>query len=508
MLAKSKPEEQKSSGRGFVMPIRTKGFLVFAALMAYSIVIAFFVLQQKNALLQEFEQIQAALETEAVLKQADVSTFHAVMAVFASIDAPGQSGVQSLRMHQQSLLRRQSELAARLPGVSLNWNQLNLAWEAVDTDVSKTNLNRLIVELIKTKNDLSLLAEQVQESRITMARRYHAQSDSAAMTTLLLGMLGLGLLGAVISLFFQRMTMDLRSLQRRGLGIVKGYRGAPLSVTRHDEVGQLMAAVNNMAETLDLREKELMLERQKYFHQEKMAAIGSLAAGVSHEIGNPIAAIAGIAQEMMADGEANLSGFVTESGHDRRPQLILEQAQRLAAITREISEFASPRATRPEYLDLNALLRSTSSLIRFDRRLQRVTLDLDLDSQLPAIYGEANQLTQLIMNLLINAMDALKLVDDRAPRIQIATRADTARATLVIADNGCGMESDAQGRVFEAFFTTKPAGKGTGLGLSLCYSIARTHGGSIEIESTPGSGTQVKVLLPLNDTAYSEKNTQ
>jgi len=245
----------------------------------------------------------------------------------------------------------------------------------------------------------------------------------------------------------------------------------------------------------------LMVERQKYFHQEKMAAIGALAAGVAHEIGNPIAAISGVAQEIAARKLET-----PEACRTCRPELIYAQTQRLSAITREISDFASPQATEPQFLDLNAHLRGTSSLIRYDKRLQRVMLKLDLDPQLPAIYGVADQLTQLIMNLLINAMDALEGRHVQDPAITISTRCEPERVRLTVEDNGHGMDAATLARVFEAFFTTKTAGKGTGLGLSLCYSIMKKHGGSIEIESTPHQGTRVQVLFPLNETAYNEAN--
>lgn len=482
-------------GRGFALSLKTKGLIVFATLMVYSVVFAFFVLHQKNLLLQEFEEIQDALEIEAMLKQADLATFHAVMAIFVNSDVPDHAaGMQRIRMHHQSLQGLHAALMARFPNASLNMAHLNSAWEDLNKNSSKANLNRLTVELIETKNELALLTEQVQLRRKGMSERYRTQSDSVAMATVLLGVLGLGLLGANIGLFFRRLTLDLRMLQGRALDIVKGFRGRPIAITRRDEVGQLMTAVNNMAHILDRREKELTLERQKYFHQEKMAAIGALAAGISHEIGNPIAAISGVAQEMMGRRP------VVEEAHDGLPELIYAQTQRLAAITREISEFASPRAAEPQFLDLNAQLRSTSSLIRYDQRLRRVTFRLDLDSQLPAIYGVADQLTQLIMNLVINAMDALENVQGRAPTIVITTRAQADRIAMIIEDNGHGIDQETLGRVFEAFFTTKPAGKGTGLGLSLCYSIVKDHGGTIEIDSTPGAGTRVQVFFPLSDT--------
>ena len=487
----------------FNLSIRTKGLIVFAALMIYTLIVDAFIYHQKELLLRDFDEIQQTLEAEGLLKQVDVSTFHTVMAIFANFDAPDRgAGLQRIAMHQQSILSRHAELVSRLPKLELSLVNMNAAWNDARQEPSRNNLNRLVVELIKIKNSVGVLTEQSQDRRKQLSERYRTHSDSVAITTFMLGMLGLALLGAIIGLFFRRLTDDLRTLQARALDIVKGYRGAPIPVTRHDEVGQLISAVNGMERALDTREKELMVERQKYFHQEKMAAIGTLAAGVAHEIGNPIAAISGIAQEMAERKMEKLKGC-----HECRPDLIYAQTQRLTAITREISEFASPQAVEPQFLDLNGQLRSTSSLIRYDKRLQRVALKLDLDPQLPAIYGVADQLTQLIMNLLINAMDALDGMQGRAAAITISTRCDLERIVMKVEDNGHGMDQATLVRVFEAFFTTKPAGKGTGLGLSLCYSIMKKHGGTIEIESTPGVGTRVQVFFPLSETAYNQANS-
>jgi two-component system, NtrC family, sensor kinase len=487
----------------FNLSIRTKGLMVFGALMIYTLVVDAFVYYQKELLLRDFDEIQQTLEAEGLLKQVDVSTFHTVMAVFANIDSLDRAaGLQRIGMHQQLILSRYAEFASRLPKTELSVTNMSAAWNDVRQDSSRNNLNRLVVELIKIKNSIAVLTEQSQDRRKLLSERYRTHSDSVAITTFMLGMLGLALLGAIIGLFFRRLTDDLRTLQARALDIVKGYRGAPIPVTRHDEVGQLISAVNGMERALDTREKELMVERQKYFHQEKMAAIGALAAGVAHEIGNPIAAISGIAQEMAERKMEKLKAC-----HECRPDLIYAQTQRLTAITREISEFASPQAVEPQFMDLNGQLRSTSSLIRYDKRLQRVALKLDLDDQLPAIYGVADQLTQLIMNLLINAMDALDGIQGRAAAITISTRSDQDRIVMTVEDNGHGMDQATLMRVFEAFFTTKSAGKGTGLGLSLCYSIMKKHGGSIEMESTPGVGTRVQVFFPLSETAYNLANS-
>ena len=484
-----------------VFSVRTKGLIVFGALIAYAVIIALFAFHQKNQLLHDFDEIQKSLEVDSMLKQADTAAFHAVMGVFANVDSEDRpAGMQRIKMHYQILRTKHAELQQAVADFDLSLDGADAALDDAFRDPSRENLSQLTVELIKAKNEFTNLAEQSQLARGRMSESYRVQADSVAMTTLLLGMMGLALLGTIMALFFKQLTEDLRTLQQRAIDIVNGYRGAPIPIRRHDEVGQLMAAVNSMATALDKREKELTVERQKYFHQEKMAAIGALAAGVAHEIGNPIAAISGIAQDMKERREAGSATCKHDCCRSCRPDLIQAQAERLAAITREIQEFASPQPAEPQLLDLNAQLRSTASLIRYDKRLRGVELRLELDHNLPAIHGVADQLTQVIMNLLINAMDALEMVKDRSPIVVISTRQEGERVCMRVADNGAGMDKEVLERAFEAFYTTKPAGKGTGLGLSLCYSIMKNHGGSIEIDSTPGAGTQVNVYFPLNET--------
>jgi len=226
-------------------------------------------------------------------------------------------------------------------------------------------------------------------------------------------------------------------------------------------------------------------------HREKMAAVGALAAGVAHEIGNPIAAMSGVLQEMVDEqGE----GKFKEEGRNKLT-VLQTQIQRLSAITREISGFAAPQPMERQLLDLNGLVRTTAGLMGYDKRMNRVSLRLNLDSQLPAIYGVADQLTQVIMNLLINAADALGSRPEGAREINLRSELSGNNVCFTVADNGGGMDQATLNRAFEAFYTTKS--KGTGLGLSLCYSIITGHGGTIEIESTPDQGTQVRIFLPL-----------
>jgi signal transduction histidine kinase len=148
-------------------------------------------------------------------------------------------------------------------------------------------------------------------------------------------------------------------------------------------------------------------------------------------------------------------------------------------------------------LDLNEVVRGAARLLHYDPRLEGIGLDLALDAQLPAVFGSADQLTQVIFNLLVNAEHACSELPRGEGQIRVETRAVNGSVRLTVEDNGCGMDEPALARAFEAYFTTKTSGDGLGLGLSLCRSILAEHGGTCSIASAPGKGTTVKADLPL-----------
>ena len=148
-------------------------------------------------------------------------------------------------------------------------------------------------------------------------------------------------------------------------------------------------------------------------------------------------------------------------------------------------------------LDLNALVRNTCSFIRYDNRFRSIDLVLELDSQIRAIDAVADHLTQVLMNLLINAADALENLSGRKPTICVATQAAESEVVMTVKDNGNGMDSAVLARAFEESYTTKPSDKGRGLGLFLCKSLIEGDGGRIELDSTHGVGTTARICLPM-----------
>ena len=249
-------------------------------------------------------------------------------------------------------------------------------------------------------------------------------------------------------------------------------------------------------------QRDLEATRQQVFHQEKMASIGHLAAGILHEVGNPIAAIAGAAVDLRGlTMDSSTAADCRRSEISESIELINQQTERLSRITREIADFASPRPRERELLDLNGLLHSTTRLLSYDRRFRSIGMELELDRNLPAIVGVADQLTQVFMNLLLNAMDATTSWDIESPRIVITSRANADCVSVSILDNGAGMSCETRNHALEPFFSTKPVGEGSGLGLSLCESIVSAHQGRIMIDSEQGKGTRVTVVLPVGDNA-------
>lgn len=346
----------------------------------------------------------------------------------------------------------------------------------------RTSFHRLVINLDVITNDIinrkQHLLDNYRQSFLRLSYEWVG-----------FGILGIALLGGFMVSFFRRLAVDIQQVRQRAVEIVGGYRGEPLSVTRRDELGALMEAVNDMQRGLREHEAQLELGRQQQFHKEKMAAVGSLAAAVAHEINNPLSAIVGVAETI-----------AEESGKRQchcQPDLILDQARRVMAITRQIGEFSVPQSPNPELLDLNGLLRSTCNFVTFDRRFRLIKLDVELDSEVPAVFGVADHLTQVAMNLLINAGDALQGRQDPPPNIQVVSFARDGRVVFEVSDNGIGIAPDNLGRVFNDYFTTKAPGRGTGLGLALCRRLIQDAGGDIEIISTLGVGTTVSVALPI-----------
>jgi len=223
-------------------------------------------------------------------------------------------------------------------------------------------------------------------------------------------------------------------------------------------------------------------------HQDRLASIGRLAAGVAHEIGNPLTGIACLAQNLARESDAEV---VRE-----RVGSILEQTRRIDAIVRGLLGFSRAGAERliaeTEVFSLKAAVGEAIALVQLNRAAKQIPCDNRCPSEL-AVEGDRQRLLQVFVNLLSNACDASRPGD----RVTVEAKAEGGRARIIVVDQGTGMPESVRHRIFEPFFTTKEPGQGTGLGLPMAYSIVREHAGTMEVSSAPGSGTTVILELPL-----------
>jgi CheY-like chemotaxis protein len=224
-----------------------------------------------------------------------------------------------------------------------------------------------------------------------------------------------------------------------------------------------------------------------------MEAVGRLAGGIAHEFNNLLTVINGYAALLLQDLGATAPA--TEPAH-----AILKAGERAAGLTRQLLTFSRKQIVAPRVFDLNAVVTDTEALLR---RLigEDVLLTKDLQAGLGAVRADPTQVQQVVLNLAVNARDAMP----DGGRLSIATRDAGEYVLLTVTDTGCGMTDEVQAHLFEPFFTTKGPGKGTGLGLSTVYGIVKQSGGHIEVESQPGMGTTVRVHLPRGDEAPAEE---
>jgi two-component system, NtrC family, sensor kinase len=226
---------------------------------------------------------------------------------------------------------------------------------------------------------------------------------------------------------------------------------------------------------------------------EKLAAIGQLAAGVMHEINNPLATIGACVaaiQGRLDDGETG------RAATGEYLEIIDKEVERCTAIVDRLLDFSRPKRVVRSAVPLDAMVEETLFLLKHHHRFKGLAVARELAPGLPSALGSREQLIQVLMALLLNAADAM----EQGGTLTIRTGRVPARAGeifLEVADTGPGIPREDQDRIFEPFFTTKPPGRGTGLGLSICYAIVAAHQGRIEVESAPGRGTRFRVHLPV-----------
>lgn len=319
-----------------------------------------------------------------------------------------------------------------------------------------------------------------------------------------------------VGVLLQRMIyLPLKDLESGAEKVSTGQLDHAIVVRSHDEFGRVATSFNHMTaalwesrqqmqdlvQTLELkvseRTQELLLARAEVAQGEKLASIGVLASGIAHELNNPLTGVltfTSLLRKKATDG--------SEDAQDL--DLVIGETKRCASIIKRLLDFAREKVPMNGYFNLNQVIEETLRFVARPASLQHIEMVLELDPGLPKVWGDADLIKQVLLNLLVNAQQAIDgrgsitlqsrvcssvddvLGSDRVPGVEFA-----------VTDTGCGIAKSNLDRIFDPFFTTKTVGKGTGLGLSVSYGIVKAHGGRITVESVVGVGTTFRVRLPV-----------
>jgi signal transduction histidine kinase len=326
--------------------------------------------------------------------------------------------------------------------------------------------------------------------------------------------LAAGLFALFVRLFFKWIFTPLRVLIQGSRRVARGDFGYRIHLQTHDEMSELAEAMNDMTARFqairDDLDRKVQERTKQVVRNEQLASVGFLAAGVAHEINNPLASIAMCAESLEgrigevldSHSEADCEGDCEQHNIIRNYLgMIQNEAFRCKEITEKLLDFSRIGPPKRQETELRELVQGVINMIGHLGKYQGKRIEL-LPGDPVVAPVNAQEIRQVVLNLLTNALDSLD--DDGAVRIELATR--NRKAELTVTDNGCGMEPAVLEHVFEPFFTRRRAGQGTGLGLSITYRIVADHGGTIEARSPgPGLGATFRVRLPLVQT---QKNAE
>jgi two-component system NtrC family sensor kinase len=273
---------------------------------------------------------------------------------------------------------------------------------------------------------------------------------------------------------------DLRELAQVSKRVAQGEMTVRMPVSYGGEVGQLATEFNTMLDTLHATQDHLV-------HSEKLASLGQLAAGVAHEINNPLGTI-------LLYSETVVKECAEDDPHRADLNVIVSETKRCKRIVADLLNFSRQQQVVVQPTDLNAIFRELIELAPQDAKTVDIPMVSELDPHLPTIEADPQQLRQVFLNLMTNAVEAMP----QGGTLTIRTRnGPTGMVTIEVQDIGHGISHEDQGKLFTPFFTTKPIGKGTGLGLAIAYGIIKMHRGQINVQSQVGKGTTFIVNLPI-----------
>ncbi len=298
-------------------------------------------------------------------------------------------------------------------------------------------------------------------------------------------------------IYSRRITTPIHKLIDATNRIGRGDLDKKIQLTTNDEIQilanefelmrqKLQESYQGMEEKIQRRTRELQEAQAQISHQEKMASLGMMAAGIAHEIGNPLTSISSMVQ------------IIKRKNDDPKTleyiSYILKNIERISRIVRELVDFSRPSSYKEAPSDINEIIKSAVGIIKYDRRAKNLIYQMILDSDLPETVLVSDHLLQVFLNILINAVDAS---EGYGNEIEVKSYIKKGTIRVDIADKGCGIPDERLNKIFEPFYTTKEVGKGTGLGLTVSYGFIKKLNGEIKVQSNVGSGSTFFITIPI-----------
>ena len=397
----------------------------------------------------------------------------------------------------------------------------------------KMDIERENLGLTAGLDDENYTTERIGTIRLTLKLDKVQESIANSQTTaaiITIAVFVLAILG--LAWFVGAITKPIKILVDITDQVSRGDLSKRAHFKQSDEIGHLASTFNRMIDSLQLSRDEIeeynrnleqkIIERtleleeiqQQLVQSEKLSAIGQLAAGVAHELNNPLGGILGYSQFTLEKLKKMREKEDVPSEVDKFIRYLTDietQARRCKTIVQNLLRFSrTTRTTDFEPVDVNQIVEDTRTFVEHQLHMNNIELEVQLSAELPDVQGNAGQLQQVLTNLIINAMHAspaestIRLMTRYSPPLGEFVGA----VEIIVADEGCGISPENLNKIFEPFFTTKVVGKGTGLGLSVSYGIVKDHGGEIKADSVPGDGSTFVVVLPLQkDSDGTDKMT-
>lgn len=432
------------------------------------------------------------------------------------------SFTDSLRRYKELLNAASVDEASELSDDHQEWETLKEI-DAVSIELSHKILTSTSHDWLVDRMELGRLREQIERLRKLTSRLPTYLEDQFKMiaddvkaryrTAILSAWIGLGVVAVVLLIsrrvFYKWFADPLQTLVDGSRLVAAGHFEHRIKINARDEIGELAEAMNAMTdrfcEIRDDLDRQVQERTNQVVRGEQLASVGFLAAGVSHEINNPLASIALCSESLEGRLQDLLEGADPERIEELQVarnylQMIQREAFRCKQITEKLLDFARRGDTQRHAADLRELAEGVIEMVQHLGQYQDKNIEL-LPGP-PAIAAvNAQEIKQVVLNLITNGLESL----DVGGTVRVAIERDSASARIVISDDGCGMTEEVRKHLFEPFFTRRRSGQGTGLGLSITHRIVEEHRGHIDATSEgPGRGSRFVVSLPL---AQSNKET-